>query len=92
MLPGNRAWGWWLCTDGSLSTTANSTSNPALLPAPKRRIRGVGLWDRISEGKELGDLWAQFSADAQAKNLVFTARMWTGRASANFHAGDVRDR
>jgi phosphoserine phosphatase RsbU/P len=24
------------------------------------------LWDRISEGKELGDLWTQFSADAQA--------------------------
>jgi phosphoserine phosphatase RsbU/P len=24
------------------------------------------LWDRISEGKELSDLWAQFSADAQA--------------------------
>ena len=24
------------------------------------------MWDRISEGKELSDLWAQFSADAQA--------------------------
>ena len=24
------------------------------------------MWDRISEGKELTDLWAQFSADAQA--------------------------
>ena len=35
-------------------------------PATKRRIRGDGLWDRISEGKELSDLWAQFSADAQA--------------------------
>ena len=40
---------------------------PPPLPSTKnRRIRGNGLWDRISEGKELTDLWAQFSADAQA--------------------------
>jgi sigma-B regulation protein RsbU (phosphoserine phosphatase) len=29
-------------------------------------VPGDGWWDRISEGKELGDLWSQFSADAQA--------------------------
>jgi len=46
-----------------MSTTA---APPPIPPATKRRIRGDGLWDRISEGKELSDLWAQFSADAQA--------------------------
>ena len=46
-----------------MSTTA---APPPIPPATKRRIRGDGLWDRISEGKELSDLWVQFSADAQA--------------------------
>jgi phosphoserine phosphatase RsbU/P len=46
-----------------MSTT---TTPPPLPPAKSRRVRGDGLWDRISEGKELGDLWTQFSADAQA--------------------------
>jgi phosphoserine phosphatase RsbU/P len=46
-----------------MSTTA---APPPIPPATKRRIRNDGLWDRISEGKELSDLWAQFSADAQA--------------------------
>ncbi len=46
-----------------MSTT---TAPPPLPPAKSRRIRGARLWDRISEGKELSDLWAQFSADAQA--------------------------
>jgi sigma-B regulation protein RsbU (phosphoserine phosphatase) len=46
-----------------MSTTATP---PPLPPAKSRRVRGDGLWDRISEGKELGDLWTQFSADAQA--------------------------
>jgi len=46
-----------------MSTTA---APPPIPPATKRRIRSDGLWDRISEGKELSDLWAQFSADAQA--------------------------
>jgi|SRR5215469_12800760 len=39
---------------------------PPVQPSTGRRIPGDGLWDRISEGKELGDLWSQFSADAQA--------------------------
>ena len=43
-----------------------TTTPPPLPPAKSRRVRGDGLWDRISEGKELGDLWTQFSADAQA--------------------------
>ena len=47
-----------------MSTTAAPPPIPP--PATKRRIRGDGLWDRISEGKELSDLWVQFSADAQA--------------------------
>ena len=46
-----------------MSTT---TTPPPVPPAKSRRVRGEGLWDRISEGKELGDLWTQFSADAQA--------------------------
>ncbi len=46
-----------------MSTT---TTPPPVPPAKSRRVRGDGLWDRISEGKELGDLWTQFSADAQA--------------------------
>ena len=46
-----------------MSTTAPP---PPVPPTKNRRIRGDGLWDRISEGKELTDLWAQFSADAQA--------------------------
>jgi phosphoserine phosphatase RsbU/P len=46
-------------TDGMSTATAPP-------PVPKRRIRGNRWWDRISEGKELSDLWAQFSADAQA--------------------------
>lgn len=51
-----------------MSSTATPPPIPPIPPPPatKRRIRGDGLWDRISEGKELGDLWAQFSADAQA--------------------------
>ena len=31
-----------------------------------RRVPGNGLWDRISEGRRLDELWSQFSADAQA--------------------------
>jgi sigma-B regulation protein RsbU (phosphoserine phosphatase) len=46
-----------------MSTT---TTPPPVPPGKSRRVRGDGLWDRISEGKELGDLWTQFSADAQA--------------------------
>jgi phosphoserine phosphatase RsbU/P len=44
---------------------------PSTAPPPKyaqqaRRVPGNGLWARISEGRALGDLWSQFSADAQA--------------------------
>src|SRR5258706_14164753 len=44
---------------------------PATAPSPKntqdtRRVPGNGLWARISEGRAVGDLWSQFSADAQA--------------------------
>ena len=44
---------------------------PSTAPPPKyaqdaRRVPGDGLWARISEGRALGDLWSQFSADAQA--------------------------
>jgi phosphoserine phosphatase RsbU/P len=44
---------------------------PATAPPPKyapsaRRVPGNGIWARISEGRALGDLWSQFSADAQA--------------------------
>src|ERR1700722_19472785 len=45
----------------------STTAVPPPPPATKRRIRGHGLWDRISEGTEISDLWAQFSADAQAR-------------------------
>ena len=31
-----------------------------------RRVPGDGLWDRISEGRRVGELWSQFTADAQA--------------------------
>src|SRR5262249_34917269 len=31
-----------------------------------RRVPGNGLWDRISEGRRLDELWSQFTADAQA--------------------------
>jgi sigma-B regulation protein RsbU (phosphoserine phosphatase) len=52
----------WLRYTVSMSTAAP----PPTEPPKMRRIRGDGLWDRISEGRELGDLWSQFSADAQA--------------------------
>ncbi|HEY6130108.1 MAG TPA: PP2C family protein-serine/threonine phosphatase [Candidatus Acidoferrum sp.] len=44
-----------------------SAAAPPPIESPRtRKVPGDGWWDRISEGKELGDLWAQFSADAQA--------------------------
>src|SRR5579859_5443797 len=30
------------------------------------RQKGAGLWQRISEGRKLDELWSQFSADARA--------------------------
>src|SRR5258708_10054415 len=44
---------------------------PATAPSPKNtqataRVPCNGLWARISEGRAVGDLWSQFSADAQA--------------------------
>lgn len=39
--------------------------SPDYTGAP-RRVPGDGLWDRISEGRRLDELWSQFTADAQA--------------------------
>ena len=44
---------------------------PAAAPPPEyardsRRAPGSGLWQSISEGRRLGELWSQFTADAQA--------------------------
>ena len=60
-----------LCNSGKPSRLLYTFLMPASAPPPVqpssgRKLPGDGLWDRISEGKELGDLWSQFSADAQA--------------------------
>src|ERR1700756_2889767 len=44
---------------------------PTTAPPPEstryaRRVPGDGLWDRLSEGRRVGELWSQFSEDAQA--------------------------
>jgi phosphoserine phosphatase RsbU/P len=43
----------------------SSTTQPA---APKIRVRGRvrSFWQRVSEGRQLDDLWTQFAADARA--------------------------
>jgi|SRR5579859_5288657 len=43
-----------------------STPPPPQSARGFRRVPGNGIWTRISEGRALGDLWSQFSADAQA--------------------------
>jgi phosphoserine phosphatase RsbU/P len=45
----------------SVSTSASSSSNP-----PKKRGRLSNFWFRVSEGRAIDDLWAQFVADAHA--------------------------
>ena len=44
----------------------SSTASAPKSARESRRVPGNGLWARISEGRALGDLWSQFSADAQA--------------------------
>jgi phosphoserine phosphatase RsbU/P len=44
----------------------SSTAPPPEYTRESRRVPGNGLWDRISEGRRLDELWSQFSADAQA--------------------------
>jgi sigma-B regulation protein RsbU (phosphoserine phosphatase) len=39
---------------------------PPTPPTGTRKVRGPSLWNRISEGRDLSDLWSQFSADAQS--------------------------
>jgi serine phosphatase RsbU (regulator of sigma subunit) len=43
-----------------------STAPPPKYTRDSRRVPSNGLWARISEGRELGDLWSHFSADARA--------------------------
>jgi phosphoserine phosphatase RsbU/P len=43
-----------------------STAPPPEYTREPRRVLNNGLWDRISEGRRLDELWSQFSADAQA--------------------------
>jgi phosphoserine phosphatase RsbU/P len=49
----------------------SSAPSPAAPPAseprwPRRFRRTRGFWQRVSEGKDLDDLWSQFTADARA--------------------------
>jgi sigma-B regulation protein RsbU (phosphoserine phosphatase) len=49
----------------------SSAPSPVVVPPPeprwpKRFRRTRGFWQRVSEGKDLDDLWSQFTADARA--------------------------
>jgi len=44
----------------------SATAPPPIPPAAPRRVPRNSMWNRISEGRELSDLWSQFSADAQS--------------------------
>ena len=44
----------------------SSTAPPPEYTRGSPPPRGDGLWDRISEGRRLDELWSQFTADAQA--------------------------
>jgi sigma-B regulation protein RsbU (phosphoserine phosphatase) len=49
----------------------SSAPSPVVAPPaeprwPKRFRRTRGFWQRVSEGKDLDDLWSQFTADARA--------------------------
>jgi sigma-B regulation protein RsbU (phosphoserine phosphatase) len=49
----------------------SSAPSPLVVPPPeprwpKRFRRTRGFWQRVSEGKDLDDLWSQFTADARA--------------------------
>ena len=49
-----------------MPSTAPPPAPPHEYTRERRRVPGDGLWDRISEGRRLDELWSQFSADAQA--------------------------
>src|SRR5258707_2004907 len=44
----------------------SATAPPPIPPTGTRRVPRNSMWNRISEGRELSDLWSQFSADAQS--------------------------
>jgi sigma-B regulation protein RsbU (phosphoserine phosphatase) len=43
-----------------------ATVPPPIPPTGTRKVRGPSFWNRISEGRDLSDLWSQFTADAQS--------------------------
>src|SRR5258707_6611513 len=43
-----------------------SAAPPPIQPTGTRRVPHNSMWNRISEGRDLSDLWSQFSADAQS--------------------------
>jgi len=49
-----------------MPSTAPPPAPPPEYTRQPRRVPGDGIWDRISEGRRLDELWSQFSADAQA--------------------------
>ena len=50
-----------------MSTVAPPVVPPKPEPRWPRRFRRTrGFWQRVSEGKDLDDLWSQFTADARA--------------------------
>src|SRR5215468_6855756 len=49
-----------------MPSTAPPPAPPPEYTRERRRVAGDGIWDRISEGRRLDELWSQFSADAQA--------------------------
>jgi phosphoserine phosphatase RsbU/P len=49
-----------------MPSTAPPPAPPPEYTREPRRVPGDGIWDRISEGRRLDELWSQFSADAQA--------------------------
>jgi len=48
----------------SMSSPAQSATSPTARPTPLQRARG--FWQRVSEGRDLEDLWSQFAADARS--------------------------
>ena len=43
-----------------------ATAPPPIPPNGTRKVRAPSFWNRISEGRDLSDLWSQFTADAQS--------------------------
>src|SRR5271156_6405267 len=48
-----------------MSSSAPSKSTPAI-PRPTRRQRIRNFWHRVSEGRDIDDLWSQFAADTRS--------------------------